>query len=140
MVNTLQAGYKFSRTWPINEPYLAIFQQTKSIKLVNLLLMITPAIALVTIWLQLDVLGFSSLNTALAMSLLILSIPFHGLFILGKQATETLPVGLKNWYFEIEDKLKQQSIVNQPIHQSVNKSKLTYMDLAELLKKLFQQT
>ena len=116
------------------------FVQTKVIKFVNLLLMLTPAIAMLTVWMQVHYLGEESLQTSIAMALLILSIPLHGFYILGKQADELLPIGLKSWYQEIEDKLKQQSVVNQTIHQSANKSKLTYMDLAELLKKLFQQT
>ena len=106
MVTTLQAGFKFSRLWPSNEPYLLMFEQTRSVKLTNLLFTVSPAIAAVIVWLQLSYLGIESLNTALAMSLLVLSIPLHGYFILGKQASMPLPIGLKSWYHEIEQKIK----------------------------------
>ena len=100
-----------------------------------------PAIAFVTAWLQLTYLGYESLNTALAMSLLILSIPFHGYFLLGKQAKEPLPLGLKSWYKEIEQQLKQQQVDIENAIQSkqAKTQKLTYMDLAELLKLLFER-
>ncbi|NVK24462.1 MAG: DUF412 family protein [Gammaproteobacteria bacterium] len=141
MVTTLQAGFKFSRLWPSNEPYLLMFEQTKQIKLVNLLLTVTPAIAMLILWLQLEYLGIESLNTALAMSLLVLSIPLHGYFLLGKKAEEPLPLGLKSWYHEIEQKIKQQEMLAsesyRPAPSKVKKGKLTYMDLAVLLKALF---
>lgn len=143
MVTTLQAGFKFSRLWPSNEPYLLMFEQTKSVKLVNLLLTVTPAIAATIIWMQLDYLGMESLNTALAMALLVLSIPFHGYFILGKQALMPLPLGLKSWYHEIEQNLKQTEVFTpdreRHVSVDVKKGKLTYMDLAVLLKELFER-
>lgn len=120
-----------------------MFEQTKTVKLVNLLLSVSPAIAASIMWLQLDYLGMKSLNTALAMSLLVLSIPFHGYFILGKQALMPLPVGLKSWYHEIEQKLKQNDVFTpdreRHVSVDVKKGKLTYMDLAALLKELFEK-
>lgn len=118
-----------------------MFSQTKAIRLTELAMTVAPAIAVITAWLQLTYLGFESLNTALAMSLLILSIPFHGYFLLGKQAEQRLPIGLKSWYKEIEQQLKENQVDLAKVKQSkqAKSNKLTYMDLAKLLKVLFEK-
>lgn len=117
-----------------------MFEQTKAIKLTELAMTVAPAIAFITAWLQLTYLGYESLNTALAMSLLILSIPFHGYFLLGKQADEALPLGLKSWYKEIEQQLKEKQVDLEQVrsNQATKSKNLTYMDLAHLLKVLFE--
>lgn len=141
MLTTLRTGFEFSQTWPKKEPYLLMFPQTKAIKLTDLAMTVAPAIAFITAWLQLSYLGYESLNTALAMSLLILSIPFHGYFLLGKQAEEALPIGLKSWYKEIEQQLKEKEVDLAQMNSSkaAKSNKLTYMDLAKLLKLLFER-
>lgn len=118
-----------------------MFEQTKAIKLTDLAMTVAPAIAFVTAWLQLTYLGEQSLHTALAMSLLILTIPFHGYFLLGKQAQQPLPLGLKSWYKEIEQQLEQKQVDLARVKSSSNthSNKLTYLDLAKLLKLLFQR-
>lgn len=120
---------------------MIMFPQTKSIKLTDLAMTVAPAIAFITAWLQLNYLGYESLNTALAMSLLILSIPFHGYFLLGKQADEPLPIGLKSWYKEIEQQLKEKEVDlgQMKVSKATKSNKLTYMDLAKLLKILFER-
>ena len=118
-----------------------MFEQTKALKLTDMAMTVAPAIAFVTAWLQLTYLGFQSLNTALAMSLLIISIPFHGYFLLGKQADEPLPLGLKSWYKEIEQQLKEKQVDLAQVKQgnAAKSNRLTYMDLAKLLKILFER-
>lgn len=120
---------------------MMMFSQTKAIKLTELAMTVAPAIAFITAWLQLNYLGYESLNTALAMSLLILSIPFHGYFLLGKQANETLPLGLKSWYKEIEQQLKEKQVDLAQVksRDAAKSNRLTYMDLAKLLKLLFER-
>lgn len=141
MLSTLRTGFKFSQTWPKKEPYMMMFEQTKALKLTDMAMTVAPAIAFVTAWLQLTYLGFQSLNTALAMSLLIISIPFHGYFLLGKQADEPLPLGLKSWYKEIEQQLKEKQVDLAQVKQgnAAKSNRLTYMDLAKLLKILFER-
>lgn len=137
LLSTLQLGYKFCQTWPKKEAYLTMFPQTRTVRLTELAMISAPAIAFITAYLQLSFLGQESLHTALAMSLLIISIPVHGYFILGKQANEVLPLGLKSWYKEIEQQLKKEGLeLSKPKHKS---KALTYMDLAELLKQLFEK-
>jgi len=118
-----------------------MFPQTRAIRLTDLAMTFAPAIAFITAWLQLNYLGYESLNTALAMSLLILSIPFHGYFLLGKQANEKLPVGLKSWYKEIEQQLQEKQVDLEQVksRNAAKFNKLTYMDLAKLLKLLFER-
>ncbi|GHB60466.1 hypothetical protein GCM10008107_07140 [Psychrosphaera saromensis] len=140
LVTTLNAGYKFSQTWPKKEPYLLSFPQTGYIKLADLSLTVAPVIAFITAWLQLSYIGMESLNTALAMSLLILSLPVHGYYLLGKQAEARLSSGLKSWYKEIEEQLqKSNKLIKEGDVKKSNSQKLTYMDLAKLLKVRFER-
>ena len=101
-----------------------------------------PIIAFITAYLQLTFIGESALNSALGMAILILSFPFHGYFLLGRKADERLPVGLQSWFREIEQKLQQDKDKHSRdpvLQEAANKtnSKLTYFDLAVLLKQLF---
>ena len=148
-LKTFAQGYQFSKLWPKNEPYLHSFAQTRAVKLADLSLTVSPVIAFATAYLQLKLLGPDSLHLSMAMSLLILSLPLHGYFVLGQQAQQRLPLGLQDWYREIEQKLKQEQVLQSEAnyngdnqtgdnHTKMN-SKLTYMDLAKLLNKLFMQ-
>lgn len=156
----VKLGYKFSQTWPKKEPYLQMFDQTKVIKLTDLAMTVSPAIALLTIWLQVSQLGFEYLNVSLAMTLLVLSMPFHGYYQLGKQAELRLPIGLQSWYRELEQKslsqdqfeyLETSHVRNEegnkksaefpaplPGTKKANRH-LTYMDLAFLLNRIFNK-
>lgn len=144
LVEKLKLGYDFSQTWPKREPYLQPFKQTRVIKLADLSLTAAPIIAFFTLFFQLNYLGMEALHLSLAMSLLILSLPLHGYFLLGQQATERLPSGLRSWYREIEHKIKQEENQNLRMQLEANNKpkadhKLTYMDLAKLLKVLFER-
>lgn len=156
----VKLGYKFSQTWPKKEPYLQMFDQTKVIKLTDLAMTVSPAIAVLTIWLQVSQLGFDYLNVSLAMTLLVLSMPFHGYYQLGKQAELRLPIGLQSWYRELEQKSLSQDqfeyveatqsrkeeaknkVVDRlgplPGSKKANRH-LTYMDLAFLLNRIFNK-
>lgn len=141
LVATLNSGYKFSQTWPKKEPYLLSFPQTGYIKLADLSLTVAPIIAFITAYLQLFYIGMDNLNTTIAMSLLILSLPVHGYFLLGKQAEADLPSGLRSWYREIEQQLQSSDVeIKQGVKLNKSKThKLTYMDLAKLLKVRFER-
>ena len=140
LVTTLHKGYKFSQTWPKKEPYLLSFPQTGYIKLTDLLLTVAPVIAFINAWLQLSYIGMNNLNIALATSLLILSLPVHGYYLLGKQAEARLSNGLKSWYKEIEEQLQQSNkLVKEGEIKKASSQQLTYMDLAKLLKVRFER-
>ncbi len=134
-IKTFYDGYKFSQIWPKNEPYLMMFDQTKAIRLADTALTVAPAIALLTMWLQLHYLGLEAIHTAVAMSLLILSMPAHGYFQLGQQSQRRLPIALQRWYRELESKIQEQEATH-PTNKVMN-SRLTFMDLATLLNQLF---
>lgn len=111
-----------------------------------MLFTVAPAISLVTLWLQFNFLTTETFHTALAMVILVLSIPFHSYFILGQKAEEKLPLGLISWYREIEQKVqehKQDLSLSQQTQLSEKSaksdSKLNYMDLANLLNVLFKK-
>ena len=130
--------------WPKSEPYLVSFPQTRAVRLADLTFSVSPAIAFVTLYFQYQLLGAEALNLSLAMALLILSLPLHGYFLLGQQAKQRLPLGLQGWYREIEQKLKAEAADSLASQQNVREgqkanSKLTYFDLAKLLKTLFER-
>ncbi len=109
----------------------------------DLSLTATPIIAFIAAYLQLTFVGQEALNTALGMSILIISFPVHAYFLLGKVAEERLPIGLQSWYREIEKKLRQgqPQVEIEPLDVKTkykSNSKLTYFDLALLLKRLFE--
>ncbi|MUH71053.1 DUF412 family protein [Psychrosphaera haliotis] len=149
--NTFYKGYLFSQTWPKHEPYLLMFEQTKAIRLTDMSLTAAPAIALITIWLQIYYFGVDSLHSAIAMSIMLLSIPAHGFYQLGQQADTRLPISLQNWYREIENKVQAQHQADLSYYSKDDKklppegwvtnnkvnSRLTFMDLALLLNRLF---
>ncbi|WP_232842840.1 terminus macrodomain insulation protein YfbV [Psychrosphaera ytuae] len=143
LYKTITLGYKFSQTWPKKEPYLQMFDQTKIIKLTDLAFVVSPAIAVATLWLQIDMLGMEYLHSSLAMALFVLSLPFQGYFMLGKQAKVRLPIGLQSWYRELEQKAKSEGLEPVKIKQNIEplpakpNSRLTYMDLALLLHTIF---
>ena len=143
LIQTLSKGYEFSQTWPKNEPYLAQFTQTKAVKLANLSLTLAPIMAALTAALQFNFYGKDVVNYVLAISLMFLSMPIQGYYLLGKQAEQSLPLGLQNWYREIEQKLKENALANSHYDNEVEpqwispKSKPTYFDLAKVLKSLF---
>jgi uncharacterized protein len=138
-----------------------MFEQTKVIKLNDLLFSFAPALTIVMVFLQFKYLGVEQFQTTLAMSLLILSIPTLGFYQLGKQSKRRLPISLQNWYRELEQSVSQQnapSFSYEPSSINNNKeeghrdvtsddasqankpnSRLTYMDLALMLKRLFSQ-
>lgn len=162
MYKILKLGYKFSQTWPKKEPYLQMFEQTKVIKLTDLAFTVAPAIAMATLWFQLDQLGSDYLHSSLAMALLVISLPFHGYYQLGKQAELKLPIGLQTWYRELEQKSleeqyrhandpfaepsgtnsnKRNQVLQEPLPGSKKANRhLTYMDLAFLLNRIFGTT
>lgn len=144
-LKTLNAGYEFSQKWPKNEPYLVMFEQTKSVKLALFSLTLMPSLALITAFLQLQFFGTSYINLTLAMTILFLTIPLHAFHLLGRMANSPLPASLQGWYRELESKMAQQELGNgvsratKPERSQKQNSKLTYMDLAAILDELFER-
>lgn len=140
---TLQTGYEFSQIWPKHEPYLAMFEQTKAVKLASLSMTVMPSFAVVTAFLQFKFFGTSQLNLTLAMTILFLSIPIHGFYLLGKKASSSLPSSLRSWYRELEAKKtnenseKLNAISKKHTRKVKMDSKLTFMDLACVLNDVF---
>lgn len=98
-------------------------------------------IALLSISFQLYYLGSEHLTASLSFSLLLLTIVLHGLYLLGEHAQSPLPIGLRSWYKEIEQHYGLNNAPNaHHSPKSKTSSKLTYMDLGELLNKVFKGT
>lgn len=146
LFKTLKAGYDFSQLWPKNEPYLAMFEQTKAVKLASLSLTVMPSLAMITAFIQFKYFGLSQVNLTLAMSILLLSLPIHAFYLLGQKAESALPTSLKTWYRELEAKMSQQrqkeqyqsaAAMDPVVQSSKTNKKLTFLDLAKILNQLF---
>ncbi|MBU2882220.1 DUF412 family protein [Psychrosphaera sp. B3R10] len=143
IIKTLKTGYDFSQLWPKREPYLAMFDQTRAVKLALLSLTLMPSLAIVTAFLHLQFFGTSQINLTFAMTILFLSIPVQAFYVLGLKANSQLPVSLRVWYRELESKIKLTPLVEPGLEGKADKrlgksdNKLTFLDLACVLHDLF---
>lgn len=113
MYSLLQAGQRYLESYP-NQKKLALFMPDyRLIRLVKWSSKIMPAFACFAILWQY---WFSDpeqsiMANAVVTALFALSIPFQGLFWLGKRAKTPLPLSLLEWYESLRQKLVSQQII-----------------------------
>lgn len=130
MYQTLQAGQRYLTTYP-NQKKLSLFMPDyRLIRLIKLASRTMPAFACFAIIWQ----YFfhdpeqSILANAAMTALFALSIPFQGLFWLGRRAKSPLPLSLLEWY----ETLRQKLISEQ--HRIADQAVPSYQDFANLLQ------
>lgn len=130
MIDTIQAGQRYLNTLP-NQKKLGLFlPDYRIIRLVKFATKVMPAFACFAVCWQ----YFfpdpeqSTLASSLLTALFALSIPFQGLFWLGKRAKSALPLHLLEWYEALRQKL------NQAQHQLSSQTMPSYQDFANLLQ------
>lgn len=130
MYNTLQAGQHYLNTLP-NQKKLALFlPDYRLIRLVKFASKAMPAFAcFALIWQYFfaDPEHAITANATLT-ALFALSIPFQGLFWLGRRAKSPLPLWLLEWY----ESLRQKLIAER--HQIADQAVPSYQDFANLLQ------
>lgn len=107
MYNTLLAGQRYLNTLPNQKKLAQLLPDYRVIRLIKLSAKIMPAFAcFAMVWQyfftdpEQSILANASLTAILA-----ISIPFQGLFLLGKRAKSPLPDTMLAWYQELRRKL-----------------------------------
>ncbi|QGM80449.1 terminus macrodomain insulation protein YfbV [Otariodibacter oris] len=131
MFAILQAGQNYLNTFPNQKKLNLFLPDYRLIRLVKLSSRIMPAFACFAIIWQFSFADPEQTITANAIitSLFALSIPFQGLFWLGKRAESPLPLSLLEWY----ETLRQKLIHEQ--HKKIGDQAVpSYQDFANLLQ------
>lgn len=130
MYSTLQAGQRYLNTLP-NQKKLNLFMPDyRLVRLVKFASRAMPAFAcFAMIWQY----GFadpeqSITANATLTALFALSIPFQGLFWLGRRAKSPLPLSLLDWYEDLRQKLIKEN------HKIADQAMPSYQDFANLLQ------
>ncbi len=130
MYSTLQAGQRYLNTFP-NQKKLGLFMPDyRLIRLVKFASRFMPAFACFALIWQYFFYDpeQSVLANALITALFALSIPFQGLFWLGRRAKSPLPLSLLSWYEELRQKLISER------HNIADQAVPSYQDFANLLQ------
>lgn len=137
MYSTFQAGQRYIETFPQQKKLGLFMADYRLVRLVKFAIRFMPAFACFAILWQyfFDSPDQSILANATVTALFAVSIPFQGLYLLGKRAKTPLSVPLLAWYEELRKQLlKEQpqgiSLENLPDEQTVP----TYQDFANLLQ------
>jgi len=128
LVKLIALGRKYQKLWPVKGELSIIFQEPKIITFCLLLQKTAPAIACLSFVAQFVYFGSDVIPRALAMSLLIVSMPYQGLMWLGHRSQQPLTHNLINWCSEIRTQMVNAGMTVKPVT-----SKACYMDMAQLL-------
>lgn len=135
MFETIQQGQRYLATFPNQKKLNLFIPDYRIIRLVKFAGRVMPAFACFAVCWQYFFPDQEHLTLANAFltALFALSIPFQGLFWLGKRANSPLPLHLLQWYEELRAKLalQQQSLPTPTLPN--------YQDFANLLS-LAEQT
>lgn len=130
MYSTFQAGQRYLNTLP-NQKKLNLFMPDyRLIRLVKFAAKVMPAFACFAMIWQYHFTDPEQSITANATltALFALSIPFQGLFWLGRRAKSPLPLSLLDWYEDLRQKLIKEN------HQIADQAMPSYQDFANLLQ------
>ncbi|MGB0898166.1 MAG: terminus macrodomain insulation protein YfbV [Psychrobium sp.] len=130
----IDQGREYQLLWPQQKALSVIFSDPRIIKLSKLLQKSAAPIACVSFVVQYIYFGHEVLPRALAMSLLVLSIPYQSLIWLGYRAKQPLPLGLISWCAEIRNQMLDAGISVQPLSR-----KASYRDMAHLLNQAYSK-
>lgn len=134
LLATLRAGVNYSKAWPLVSELNSVFPENQIIRLTRFGQQVLPGLSVLSLFVQLNVLGQAYLAQALASALFLLLLPFQGWFWLGKRAMTALPPAMLHWYLELADKLRSHGMtVPNPA------AKPCYADLARVLQQAVTQ-
>ncbi|NQZ06185.1 MAG: DUF412 domain-containing protein [Algicola sp.] len=134
MLALIRDGQTYSKTWPLKRELAAIFMEYRMIKATKLGIDLLPLLAILSLMVQVTLLGFDYMPQAIACSLFMLSIPVQGFYWLGKRANTPLPQSMANWYHQIH-----QQMTEEGCHLPATSGKPRYQELAVLLKQAFEK-
>jgi len=124
----MENGQRYIKLWPKQRELAVIFPEPRIIALCRLLQKTAPMVACLSFVLQFLYFGNEAIPRALAMSLLVLSMPYQGLIWLGYRAKQPLSRGLLHWCSEVRLQMVNAGMSVKPIT-----ARACYMDMAQLL-------
>ena len=95
---------------------------------------VMPALAVLTVAMQLYFIGTSQLPQALTLGVFFLSLPVQGLMWLGFRSQKVLSPAMKAWYQDIYVKMQQQGCALEG-----QKAQPRFQELASLLRTAFSE-
>ena len=132
--NILRKGKVYMDLWPMNRALYSLFPECRIVSATKFGIQVMPAIAVLTVALQIHYLGLEYLPQSLAIGVFFFSLPIQGLIWLGNRSKEPLPPAVKQWYLDIYEKMQAQGCALEKISK-----KPTYTELARLLNTAFKQ-
>lgn len=129
----IKDGQQYMDTWPMQKPLFALFPECRVIAATKFAIRVMPALAVLSVAVQLQMLGMEYVAQAIAIGVFFISLPVQGLIWLGYRSQQPLPPAIKVWYNDIYQKMRQQGY---ELHHGLANPK--FLQLALLLKKAFQ--
>jgi len=130
----IEQGREYQSLWPKQKALAVIFPDPRIIGLSKILQKTAPMIACLSFVVQYLYFGENIIPRALAMSLLVLSIPYQSLIWLGYRSKQPLPVGLITWCGDIRLQMINAGMPVKPISP-----RACYKDMATLLNDAYSK-
>lgn len=127
-IEQVKQGQRYMDLWPKQRELGVLFSEPRIIALCSLMKKTAPMIACLSFVIQFLYFGEQIIPRALAMSLLVLSMPYQGLMWLGHRAQQPLSKGLIMWCSEVRTQMINAGMNVAPIN-----ARACYMDMAQLL-------
>lgn len=133
-MNVLQQGQSYMQRWPMKKELAAMFPENNIITATKLGFKVMPALAVLTLFLQLQFADLAQWPSSIAIALLFVTLPIQGLYWLGKRSGELLPVALASWYHELHKGLVEKGCELTPAVKNPR-----YTELADILSSAFKR-
>ncbi len=132
--HVIRQGQSYMDAWPMQKQLYGLFPECRIIAATKFGFKAMPALAVLTVAVQLHFMGASQLPQTLTLAIFFLSLPVQGLIWLGFRSQKALPPAIKAWYQDIYIKMQQQGCaLEQP------KSQPRFHELALLLRTAFSE-
>ncbi|MFD2095552.1 terminus macrodomain insulation protein YfbV [Corallincola platygyrae] len=130
----ISQGQRYMDTWPIRPELFRHFPELRVIQFTRWSIKWLPGFAIMLPAIQILLVESVFLPQMIAISVLLLSIPFQGLMWLGHRSSEPLPPALSSWYRDIHARMDAEGCQVAPA-----KARPIFMDMGRLLKQAFKQ-
>jgi uncharacterized membrane protein YfbV (UPF0208 family) len=130
----IRQGQDYMNAWPMQKQLYGLFPECRIIAATKFGFKVMPALAVITVAIQLHLVGASQLPQALTLGIFFLSLPVQGLLWLGFRSQKVLPPAMKAWYQEIYIKMQQQGCALES-----QKREPRFQELASLLRTAFAE-
>lgn len=133
LFDTFRNGQKYMDEWPVRKELAAFMPENRIITTTQFAIKVMPAIAVISVLIQMAFNNYAALPQAMLIALFALSLPLHGLWWLGKRRETELPPALAGWYRELHEKLTSEGQKIKPV-----KATPRYKELAQTLQRAFK--